>query len=231
MCGLFGFVATDASYGPEMALLKEIAINTETRGDHSFGFAWLDDQNRLRSYKQVGAISDNLPRLRMVRGASMIIGHCRWASRGAINYRNAHPFPCDGGWVMHNGTIGHSDTLNRRYKLSPQTECDSETIAMLMEHFRGTLVERVTSTIDQCATSSFAMLGLWKSPGRLVIGRAGNPLHIAKTDAGYYFASLPDALPRGATSIKNHSVMLFSRQGGMTRVRSVNLARSESLFS
>lgn len=231
MCGLFGFVSTNGQ-GPSLSTLRDIAINTETRGHHSFGFAWIDGSNRMRCYKQTGAISNNLSRLRMLSDARMIVGHCRWATRGQVTYQNAHPFPCDGGWVMHNGTIDDSCGIQSHFDVMPQTDCDSETIALLIEQLPGTLTSRVIETIAHCATSNFAMLGLWKSPARLVIGKAGKHLNITRTRRGYYFASLPDALPGSPKPIRNETVTIFSFHGGETLVRSQPIdATDQPLFS
>ena len=41
MCGIFGYIAKHGR-GPDLARLRRIALETETRGRHAFGLAWLD---------------------------------------------------------------------------------------------------------------------------------------------------------------------------------------------
>ena len=62
MCGIFGFVSHDGR-GPRAATLEKIAANTELRGPHSWGVAWIDPRGRLRMYKSPGRITDDLGRL------------------------------------------------------------------------------------------------------------------------------------------------------------------------
>lgn len=223
MCGLFGFASTNGQ-GPNLETLAKMAIDTESRGDHSFGFAWIDGDNRLRSYKQVGAISQNLPRLRMLADARMLIAHCRYATHGEVNIANAHPFASDGGWIAHNGIIGDHSRLVRRFDLQPQTECDSETIALLIENLRGTLLDRVERTIRHCADSHFAMLGVWKNPARLVIGKSGKHLSWSRVRRGVYFASLGRALPGKSEAIQNETLVSFTFKGGALDIQSRRLS-------
>ena len=59
MCGLFGFITRNGN-GPDIALLQSIAAETETRGRHAFGLAWLDAKGDLHTFKRVGAATDDL---------------------------------------------------------------------------------------------------------------------------------------------------------------------------
>jgi hypothetical protein len=51
MCGLFGFISSDGT-GPNLGWLKRIALETQERGMHAFGFAWIASDGRLHSYKR-----------------------------------------------------------------------------------------------------------------------------------------------------------------------------------
>ena len=46
MCGIFGYIAKHGR-GPDLARLRRIALETETRGRHAFGLAWLVVTDRL----------------------------------------------------------------------------------------------------------------------------------------------------------------------------------------
>lgn len=212
MCGIFGFVSDGGPFHPK--LLEMIAVNTETRGCHAFGFAWVDSRNRIRSFKSAGPISRKLEMLLIARDAKMLIGHCRFATHGTPeNNLNNHPHPCDGGWLVHNGVIRDHAELNEGYNLHPVTKCDSETLALLIEELDGPLIERVGVAVDECGPGPLAMMGLWHNPLRLVVARAGNPLHIARRPEGYYLASLPDSLPKPA-SFHDRLVVSFTIRDG-----------------
>ena len=66
MCGVFGFVGFDGK-GPNLKRLAAIARVTMRRGQHAFGFAWLDGAGRLKMFKQTGKIVDYLGLLMMAR--------------------------------------------------------------------------------------------------------------------------------------------------------------------
>lgn len=199
MCGIFGYVAS-GNKGPNVQRLREMAIATERRGPHAFGWAWLDAAGRLRHYKQPGRITDHLELLADLAAARIVIGHCRWATAGdPANNLNNHPFACDGGFIIHNGVIHDAGKIARAHALRTVTECDSEILARLIEEAdAGGLLARCTEAVDAVDVASpLVMAGLWK-PGRLVLVRRGNPLHLAATSRGLYFASLADGLPTGA---------------------------------
>lgn len=207
MCGIFGYAAKTTESTVNLPLLTRLAVDTESRGPHSFGFAWIDSRNRLKMFKSTGRISRNIDCLQMAMDAKLLIGHCRYATHGEIDNLNAHPHPCDGGWVVHNGVIRHHTVINDIYGLNPVTDCDSETIGMLIEELDGPLVDRVAQTIEEVAKRNFAMMGLWKSsPNRMIVSRAGNPLHFANRASGMYFASYKHELGKHARSVKNGSL-------------------------
>ena len=48
MCGIFGFITSEGK-GPEVARLRRIALVTQSRGDHAFSLAWLDEDGSIRT--------------------------------------------------------------------------------------------------------------------------------------------------------------------------------------
>ena len=82
MCGLFGFMTRDGS-GPDINRLKRIAIETQSRGDHAFGLAWVDRDGRLHMFKRPGPAMANLDDIERCRDALVVVGHCRWATHGS----------------------------------------------------------------------------------------------------------------------------------------------------
>jgi glucosamine 6-phosphate synthetase-like amidotransferase/phosphosugar isomerase protein len=195
MCGIFGFIAKTA-HGPDLQQLRQIALDTERRGPHAFGWAWIDDRGRLQSFKSEGRISDSLGLLPMLRNARLVIGHTRYATQGTpTDNINNHPHPVDGGWLVHNGMIRNYVDLIDEHRLHPSSDCDSEVLGLLAERGRGTTLERTVSAVREVGRTPLAMLGLWSRPERMVVIRSGNPLSRGENERGIYLASLTSSLP------------------------------------
>jgi glutamine---fructose-6-phosphate transaminase (isomerizing) len=193
MCGIFGFAAATPRRRANLKRLRAIARDTESRGRHAFGFAWIDGANRIHAYKQTGAIGQNLDTLEQLADAKLLIGHCRWATHGSpIVNANNHPHAAGDGYVVHNGVIRSYREINQRYRLRPSTECDSETLAMLLGVLNGTHTERLAGALETIDPPA-AVAALW--PNDLYLARNGNPLSIGRTEAGVYFASYGTRLP------------------------------------
>jgi glucosamine 6-phosphate synthetase-like amidotransferase/phosphosugar isomerase protein len=212
MCGVFGFVSNGTRV--DLKKLRAIAVDTERRGDHAHGLAWIDEAGRLRRYKSPGPISRNLRCLELVKYARVIIGHCRYATHGAYDQNeNNHPHPSDGGWIVHNGVIHNERFLKRVHNLPTTSDCDSEVLALMIEEGNGTLLERSRDAIDQ-TQGALVMLGLWSRPARLIVARRGNPLHFDRDDShNVYLASLADALD-DANEFPNGRVSLLKWRNG-----------------
>jgi len=202
MCGVFGFITKNGS-GPDLARLRRIAAETQRRGHHAFGLAWLDAKGTIHTFKRPGPATANLGDLDRCRGAAVVIGHCRWATHGAPeDNRNNHPHPAGRGWLVHNGVVLNYASLLRRFRLVPRTQCDSEVLGLLMARLAGSLAERAARSVAK-TEGPLAMLGVWRDPVRLLVVRRGNPLCFGETPGGYYFASLPDELPTPVTPIRD----------------------------
>lgn len=211
MCGVFGFVGYDG-VGPNLKRLEAIARNTMTRGPHAFGFAWIDGRGRLRMYKREGRIVDHLGLLALAADAKFFIGHCRYATHGdpAENINN-HPHPADGGWIVHNGVIGHHEWISARNDFTPVSDCDSEILGLLIENGEGSLLDRCKDAVIEAHRTPLVMLGLWARPARMIVARAGNPLSVGKCNRGrYYFASYPEKLPGRVSEVADGTVMEFT---------------------
>ena len=216
MCGIFGYI-TKHGRGPDLARLKRIATETQQRGRHAFGLAWLGPDARLHTFKRPGAATANLGDLDRLRGATVVIGHCRWATHGAPEDNcNNHPHPAGRGWLVHNGVVHNHANLVRRFHLAPKTQCDSEVLGLLMARTPGWLVRRA-QRVAEWAEGRLAVLGVWRDPTRLLIVRHGKPLHFGQTKGGFYFASMPEGLPGKVLSICAASSGVLTYHGGHLR--------------
>lgn len=209
MCGIFGFFSANGR-GPDLARLRRIAAETETRGRHAFGLAWIDVDGTMHTFKRPGAATADLD---ACRHAVALVGHCRWATHGdPQDNRNNHPHPAGRGWLVHNGVVRNYRELLRRYALRPATDCDSEVLGLLMMRRAGTLLELAAWATAQ-AEGPLALLGLWHSPVRLLVVRRGNQLCYGKTPGGVYFASMPTELPGKVSSLGDGHIGVLQREG------------------
>lgn len=214
MCGVFGFIGIDGA-PLNVKRLRDIAVDTMSRGPHAFGFAWIDKHGHLRCFKQEGRIKDHLGLLAMAKDARMLIGHCRYATHGdPENNLNNHPHACDGGWLIHNGVVGDHGRLAEEHDLYPVTDCDSEILALLIERYHGKLLNRCIAAVNETASSPLVIAGLWARAHQIVIVRRGNPLYRGEDKrGGHYFSSCNHALPRGWQSMPNNSAELWRVPG------------------
>lgn len=224
MCGIFGFITKDGS-GPDLARLRRIAAETQTRGHHAFGLAWLDAKGILRTFKRPGPATANLGDLERCRDAIAVVGHCRWATHGRPeDNRNNHPHPAGRGWFVHNGVVHNHAHLVRRYGLAMTTECDSEVLGLLMARFPGALGLRAARAAE-VADGKLAILGLWRNPTRLLVVRSGNPLSFGETAGGFYFGSLPRELPGTTLAIHDRYAGVLTFAGDELKHEAYSIGR------
>lgn len=200
MCGLFGFVSKNGS-GPDLDRLCRIALETQARGAHAFGLAWVATDGGLHTFKCPGPAADHLDVLDLCRDASVLVGHCRYATHGDPEDNcNNHPHRAGSGWLVHNGVVRNHRAIAQRHRLTPRSECDSEVLGLLIARMSGPLTRRAARCVRE-TEGPLALLGVWTRPARLLLVRRGNPLWVGETRTAAYFGSLPGELPDGARPI------------------------------
>ena len=213
MCGIFGFITSDGQ-GPDIARLRRLALITQTRGAHAFGLAWVDEDGRIRTFKRPGPAKTHLDELDRCRNAVVMVGHCRYATHGSPeDNRNNHPHAAGAGFLVHNGVVGNYRQVVRRHRLDVRSECDSEIFGLLMTRCGGSISQRLAWAASQ-AQGDFAVLGMWRRPARLLVGRRGRPLHFGQAREGYYFASLPQGLPGRVQAVADRTARVLTYTDG-----------------
>ena len=109
MCRLFGMSAGSVPARATFWLLDAPdSIATQSHRDpDGTGLGWFDSQRRPHISKQPIAAYDDARFAREAReiSSNTFIGHVRYATTGALNVRNTHPFEQDGRLFAHNGVL------------------------------------------------------------------------------------------------------------------------------
>ncbi len=191
MCGIVG-VLGDHEAAP---LLVEALKRLEYRGYDSAGIATINDHrlDRRRAVGKLVNLSDALVHDPLAGKAG--IGHTRWATHGAPNVGNAHPHRAGGVAVVHNGIIENFREL--RSFLAGQgvgfeTDTDTETIALLANHFRDQGLsprDAAEQTIARLE-GAYALCFLFDGEDDLLIAaRKGSPLAIGYGEGEMFVGS------------------------------------------
>ena len=180
MCGIFGYVgerrdATEA--------VMEGLRRLDYRGYDSWGVAVLD-ASEIKVEKQVGVVSKERPTL---PGATVGIGHTRWATHGKVSVPNAHPhYASEKSFVLaHNGIVENVDALRKQLKEDGyefHSETDTEAIVRLVEKKRKT-----TKSLEEAVRRAFKeLLGrntiiVLADNGDIIAARNGSPLVLGES--------------------------------------------------
>lgn len=224
MCGIVGYIG-----GREAApLLLHGLKRLEYRGYDSAGIAVLN--GRLSVVKQKGnvallgqAIASGKGSL---AGATLGIGHTRWATHGDPSDRNAHPHTSSAGDIalIHNGIIENHAALRielQKHGYTFSSDTDSEVVVHLIDHlwkqipfldFEGAVRQALTivdGAYGICVISS-------REPDRMIVARKGSPLVIGLGEGEYFVAS--DAAPlveytRRVVYLSDGEIAVLSRDG------------------
>lgn len=134
MCGIVGYIGeTDA----KEILLKGLE-KLEYRGYDSAGIAVINEDG-VMVFKEKGRIADLRDVVDTEVGATVGIGHTRWATHGVPNHENAHPHQSTTKrfTLVHNGVIENYHLMKKAYLADVEmaSETDTEVIVQLIERF------------------------------------------------------------------------------------------------
>ena len=197
MCGIVGYVGSKAATNIIISGLHRL----EYRGYDSSGVALLNPTtSRLNLVKTPGKIDDLEASLTAdmpveATGATLGIGHTRWATHGEPNQVNAHPHLSRGGEfaIVHNGIIENYTALKSRLAQEGfefVSETDSEVIAQLVERcYEGDLTRAVAATLEMVeGTYGIAVISS-HHPNTMVAARKGSPIAVGICDGETIVAS------------------------------------------
>lgn len=209
MCGIVGYV------GPKVAndFLLEGLRRLEYRGYDSAGTATLNGNAGINIVKAVGRISGLAGRISQHPcGATIGIGHTRWATHGAPNETNAHPHigGSDILAITHNGVIeNHAElrTMLIGKGFEFRSETDTEVIAHLIADCLQAELNKNGSSDDphlapakaiRAATiqlrGTYGLAVLFRDyPEAIFAARLGSPLVVGVGENEHFLAS--DASP------------------------------------
>lgn len=141
MCGIW-LIASKDKHGllqKDISLATQMMRFTAPRGDQSTGIAITDykkPEKRPRVWKTIGGPDfliqnkawEDVEKHIFQNGGS-IFGHGRWATKGNITAKNAHPFVHKNITLVHNGTL-HSGVTYEKEEGEKDVEVDSHALCI-----------------------------------------------------------------------------------------------------
>lgn len=198
MCGIVGYLGHREAYPIIINGLKRL----EYRGYDSAGLVILQNSS-FGLVKTKGKVSDLEEKSAYLnKGASMGVGHTRWATHGEPNDVNSHPHLSNDGKIVlvHNGIIENYDTLKKELIQRGfvfHSETDTEVLVNLIQYIKDkenlSLADAVRYALNE-VVGAYAIAVLEEdNPNEIVVGRLGSPLAIGIGENEFFIAS--DASP------------------------------------
>ncbi|MEH6644173.1 glutamine--fructose-6-phosphate transaminase (isomerizing) [Sulfitobacter sp.] len=191
MCGIVGVLGKHEA----APILVEALKRLEYRGYDSAGIATVNNGilDRRRAVGKLVNLGDLLVHEPLAGKSG--IGHTRWATHGEPNVGNAHPHRVGPVAVVHNGIIENFRELRvelAAYGCTPVTDTDTETVAMLAQHFMSeglSAREAAVKTLGKL-NGAFALAFLFDGEDDLIVAaRKGSPLAIGYGDGEMFVGS------------------------------------------
>ena len=221
MCGIVGYIGSrDAA-----ELLLNGLQRLEYRGYDSAGIAVLN--GGLTVHKQKGSVGELRGALEKsgahMQGATIGIGHTRWATHGAPCDSNAHPHMNSDGTIalIHNGIIENYSVLKKDL-ISKGYEFKSDTDSEVLVH----LIDNIWSEKPEIGFEAAVRAALYhvegayglciislREPDKVVVARKGSPLVIGIGDGEYFIAS------DGAPIVEHTKKVVYLSDGEMAIVK------------
>jgi hypothetical protein len=131
LCGLVGVMA-DRLTVSHWELMEQLLWMDSIRGYHSTGVTSIGGKGRANDTLKLAVDGAHFTQSvgwenfsKGNAGSKVLMGHNRWATVGAINAKNAHPFTHSHITMMHNGTLTDQTLLPDYHRF----EVDSDNVA------------------------------------------------------------------------------------------------------
>ncbi|WP_115572425.1 glutamine--fructose-6-phosphate transaminase (isomerizing) [Xanthomonas campestris] len=215
MCGIVGAIA-----GRDVVpVLIEGLKRLEYRGYDSSGIAVLDGA-QVRRVRRTGRVAEMAQAAQAEQfGATLGIGHTRWATHGGVTEANAHPHISAGVALVHNGIIENHEEQREKLRALGYTfesQTDTEVIAHLIHHHladAGDLLRALQRTVKEL-TGAYALAVMSQAePERFVCARMGCPLLIGVGEGENFVASDVSAIVQATRQV------IFLEEGDTAELR------------
>ncbi|MBZ3930841.1 glutamine--fructose-6-phosphate transaminase (isomerizing) [Xanthomonas citri] len=215
MCGIVGAIA-----GRDVVpVLIEGLKRLEYRGYDSSGIAVLDGA-QVRRVRRTGRVAEMAQAAQAEQlGATLGIGHTRWATHGGVTEANAHPHISAGVALAHNGIIENHEAQREKLRALGYTfesQTDTEVIAHLIHHHLGSAGDLLTAlqrTVKEL-TGAYALAVMSQAePERFVCARMGCPLLIGVGEGENFVASDVSAIVQATRQV------IFLEEGDTAELR------------
>jgi glucosamine--fructose-6-phosphate aminotransferase (isomerizing) len=196
MCGIIGYIGKLGTRNPAELLYQGLE-KLEYRGYDSAGIALLAAQ-RITTVKTAGKLARLRPLLSALpSGATLGMGHTRWATHGEPTDKNAHPHGTSEASIIHNGILENYRELKLELIAKGVTftsDTDTEVIVQLLlqELQQETSVQQALLNILPRLQGAYS-LGIisLKDPDHIYVVKQGSPLVIGCGEGEMFFASDP----------------------------------------
>lgn len=218
MCGIFGYLGPQ----PDFQTLFTVAELAATRGMHSFGVSVAVGGNPAVHWRWPGTpakardgLRDAYRELSMLKGEWTLVGHCRLATFGAYtDSRNFQPIEREGWAVAHNGNVYNHARLFAEYGVEPQTDNDSEALAMLASVHGPHTPQEFRDMLGLAERRSIAVLLMAENLGIFAFAD-GLPLFEARDGRGLWLCSRrPDFGGPSPLSLDREHATLYTYDNG-----------------
>ncbi|APP75375.1 glutamine--fructose-6-phosphate transaminase (isomerizing) [Xanthomonas vesicatoria] len=215
MCGIVGAIA-----GRDVVpVLIEGLKRLEYRGYDSSGIAVLDGA-QVRRVRRTGRVAEMAQAAQAEQfGATLGIGHTRWATHGGVTEANAHPHISAGVALVHNGIIENHEQQREKLRALGYTfesQTDTEVIAHLIHHHladAGDLLSALQRTVKELSGAYALAVMSQAEPERFVCARMGCPLLIGVGEGENFVASDVSAIVQATRQV------IFLEEGDTAELR------------
>ncbi len=198
MCGIVGYIGQRDAYPVIIKGLKRL----EYRGYDSAGITLFGGAAHVLKTKGKVTDLEKLASTHASAGATLGLGHTRWATHGVPSDVNAHPHTSNSGKIsiVHNGIIENYASIKKiltENGFTFSSDTDTEVLVNLIEYIKlsqGVKIgEAVQISLSQVVGAYAIAVFDVERPNEIVVAKLGSPLAIGIGKDEYFIAS--DASP------------------------------------